>query len=399
MGDTSEATRRWYSLTPNRLVLALFAVEAFLLLSESFCWFNFNQQEGCAALIAVAAAGATVALFLLWFVTSLLFGWRFQYSLRSLLLLVVAVAAPCSWLTTEMQRERSQLDVAKMIQMAGGRVAYEPTWLGRFLRDESLVEVHRVELSGTKTADAELARLKSLRQLQWLMLDKTEITDAGLASLQSLKQLQWLYLSNTRVTDAGLVHVRGLKKLRELRLANTQVTDVGLEHLERLNLLQILDLGGTQISDTGLEHLEGLSFLWRLTLGRTRVTDAGLVHLRGLSQLAELNLSSTRITDAGLAHLGGLEQLSILSLDDTDITDVGLVHLAGLNRLADLIVDGTKVTARGAASLQKALPGCEVFGRPATGLIMKPSQNHNTDKGSDKKKQGDLPPPNGGHGN
>ena len=35
------------------------------------------------------------------FAVSLLFGWRLQFSIRSLLALVVAVAIPCSWLTVE----------------------------------------------------------------------------------------------------------------------------------------------------------------------------------------------------------------------------------------------------------------------------------------------------------
>ena len=34
----------------------------------------------------------------------------------------------------------------------------------------------------------------------------------------------------------------------------------------------------------------------------------------------------------------------------------------------------------------------------ATGLKMKPSSNHKPDKGSDKKRQGALPPSDGGHG-
>ena len=40
----------------------------------------------------------------------MIFHWRFQFSIRSLLLLAVAVAVACSWLTTEMREARAQRD-------------------------------------------------------------------------------------------------------------------------------------------------------------------------------------------------------------------------------------------------------------------------------------------------
>jgi hypothetical protein len=82
---------RWYRLTPDRLVLALLAVEALLVLSECFGWFAFNGQTWT-VLIALAAVGAILLLMFLWLIAALLFRWRFQYGLRSLLLLTVAVA-------------------------------------------------------------------------------------------------------------------------------------------------------------------------------------------------------------------------------------------------------------------------------------------------------------------
>jgi hypothetical protein len=37
-------TRRWYHLTPDHFFIAMFVVQAFLLLSKRFQWFAFNQQ-------------------------------------------------------------------------------------------------------------------------------------------------------------------------------------------------------------------------------------------------------------------------------------------------------------------------------------------------------------------
>jgi len=104
----SRPKRRWYHITPDRLIYGLFAVEGFLLLSERFQWFAFNEKKGWTVLIAVAAVCLVVVVMLLWLVVSLLFRWPFQFSLRSLVVLVVAVAIPCCWLTVKMREAERQ---------------------------------------------------------------------------------------------------------------------------------------------------------------------------------------------------------------------------------------------------------------------------------------------------
>jgi len=56
---------RWYHLSPDRLIFGLLAVEGFLLLSEQFQWFCFNEKKGWTVLIAVAAVCLVVAVMLL----------------------------------------------------------------------------------------------------------------------------------------------------------------------------------------------------------------------------------------------------------------------------------------------------------------------------------------------
>ena len=105
---SEKARRRWYRLTPGRCVVALLALEGFLLLSAWFRWFSFNQHKGWTVLICLATVGAALVLMFLWFLAALIFRLRFQFSLLALLLLVVVVAVPCSWLATEMKAAREQ---------------------------------------------------------------------------------------------------------------------------------------------------------------------------------------------------------------------------------------------------------------------------------------------------
>ena len=56
-------------------------------------------------------------------------------------LLTLLVAVVMSWLTVTIQDQRKQKAAADAIEQLGGKVGTEPTWLGKLLRDESLVRV------------------------------------------------------------------------------------------------------------------------------------------------------------------------------------------------------------------------------------------------------------------
>lgn len=118
--DSSPAVQKprlhWYHFTPDRFVIALMAVEGLLLLSE---WLRCSPK-GYTVLITVATVAAALLLMLLWFLATLVFRWRFRYGLRSVLYLVVAVAIPCTWLMTEMQRAKKQRETAEVIRKSGG---------------------------------------------------------------------------------------------------------------------------------------------------------------------------------------------------------------------------------------------------------------------------------------
>jgi len=148
----------------------------------------------------------------------------FQFSLRTLLVLVTLCAIPCSWVAWEREWARKRREAIVAIRKLGGEV------LSDYLFADT---THTVFLNNTQATDADLEQLEGLTNLKCLQLDGTQITDAGLKHLGGLKQLYWLHLSKTNITDAGLERLRGLNELRWLFLDGTQVTDDGVKTLQQ----------------------------------------------------------------------------------------------------------------------------------------------------------------------
>jgi hypothetical protein len=207
----------------------------------------------------------------------------FQYSITSLLLLILVCGVVLAFVVNPARRQRRAVE---FVEAVGGEVFYQSYYTGWVTPRDML------PVGG-----------------EWYI---------------AVKQVE---LGDSAVTDTGMMHLQVLTGLEQLFLGCTQVSDVGLEHLKELTLLEKLFLGETQISDSGLESLKGLTAMKFMDLSYTQVSDAGLTHLRTLTRLKWLDLSGTQVTDAGLAHLKSLPTLEWIGLDATQVTDAGVAEL------------------------------------------------------------------------
>ncbi|MCX7424781.1 MAG: hypothetical protein NTW96_04010 [Planctomycetia bacterium] len=193
----------------------------------------------------------------------------FQYSLRSLLLLVTVCAIGCSWFMVKMQAANRQREAVKSLRKFPGHIQYDyqrsdnrreppgPPVLRRLLGDDFFAHVEFVCLGADEDfTEADAVCLASLPLLKDLRLCGAWISDTGLAHLEGLSQLETLDLSFTKVSDAGLAHLAGLAQLRDLNLSGTKVTDAGLLHLAGLAELRDLDLSGTKVTDESVRRLQ-----------------------------------------------------------------------------------------------------------------------------------------------
>jgi hypothetical protein len=360
---------RWFPPTPASLLIALLAVECFLLVSQGFRWF----PKGWAVLIAVAGVVVVVLLMLLWFVAAVLLGWRFQCSIRWLPVLLLAVAIPCGWLAIEVRSARNQQEAVKAIERLEATIYYdyqfdasdrvmrdatppEPRWLRELLGDRFFSDVWYVGFlspNSEVTDDSldDVAQLVSLRKLQ---LFESSVTDAGLIRLRCLPQLEDLLFRGERITDDGLQHLVGMEKLKNLWLDDTQVGDNGMLNVSRLPSLIFLSLSGTKVGDKGLARLQNARHLAWLNLPETPITDAGMEYLRSFEGLHYVNLAGTHITDKGFLLLKGLSNLEVIKLRDT-LPGRGKQFRENMRQLS------TDVTQQAVQDMQKALPNCKII--------------------------------------
>lgn len=179
----------------------------------------------------------------------------FQFSLRTVLVLVTVCAIPCSWVAVKMQQARRQREVVAVIQDSGCLVAYDDVTDEEGMIDENRLDIKpdaplRKRESGPSKGDGLLVRLlgvdffytvTSAWPLRWDFLTHTPFdgnygepkAHALLLALGDLPNLRLLDLSGMPVDDTETENIARLRSLRRLYLSRTKVTDVGVKKLQQ----------------------------------------------------------------------------------------------------------------------------------------------------------------------
>ncbi len=194
--------------------------------------------------------------------------WRFQYSLRTLFLVMLIASMAGAVLATKLKAIRSEQRAKHLIERFGGHVRYgydeKWTWLESVLGAEAVPHDTFVDLMSCR------------------------VTDEALVCLGDFERLYILNLTNTPVDDDDLRNISRLRDLHYLSLTGTAVSSAGLSHLQTLVHLEVLHLDKTHVTDEGCTTISTMSALKHVILERTEVTDAGKTMLRRLRPDVEI---------------------------------------------------------------------------------------------------------------
>ncbi len=231
---------RCFRPSPAWLVVALLIATVGLWLSSCLGWPAWHK--GYAVLTAMAIGIAVLVFLLIWFALALIIRRRFQFSLRSLMMLVVALSLPCSWLAVEIRQARSHVAVVGVIDNLGGKVTCSSrlSWINHFVGADLFVDSFSIKFASV--SDAQLDSIKGLEGPIVLDLSDSGMTDSQLARLCDNDAILGLNLDSNRITDSGIASLETLHGLKVLSLVDTEVSNAGLTHLQVLRQLKLLFL-------------------------------------------------------------------------------------------------------------------------------------------------------------
>ena len=255
----------------DRVLLLLVIGESALWLS-SRCDFTL-WHKGYAALAGLGILLVAILLLGIGFVAAVLLKRRFQYTIRSLLLLTIAVALPLSWLSLEISSAKRQRAAVDEIAKLNGLVIYDsafdnndvpmplarrpaPVWLLRMMGEDFFSDVESVFARGSMVTDANLECLRFLNEVKEIDLLGSKVTDVTIRNLSRLKGLYTLRLSECEVSNLIMEHVGEMTQLHELALDQTQVADADLSRLKGLSRLEGLYLRRTRVTAVGVKGLQ-----------------------------------------------------------------------------------------------------------------------------------------------
>jgi hypothetical protein len=289
----------------------------------------------------------------------------FRFRLRTLFVLVTAVALWLAWQTAAARQQKTGVGI---VQKYHGSVYYDyndrdrtarparwRTWLGRWIGNDYVFTVVGVGLNGHEIDDdaikAVVGPLVRLRHLRWFSIDNVRVTNAGLAELGELRQLERLYIRaqgfhtpRLNITDDGLKFLNNLRSLSYLMINDAPITGRGLKNLSNPAQFVSMNFDSTDFDDEGLRQIRVAHHLKNLRLRQTRVTGTGLAELKQLQELEELDLMDNPVTDAGVASMRHFKKMRVLDLSRSRITDECVKHLSQLTELRTLRLYGTRLT-------------------------------------------------------
>lgn len=268
--------------------------------------------------------------------------WFRQFSIRSLLLLMLVTAVAVGWLGNEVRVARDQNAVVQRFREDGISVSLES-------RNRKLVP----ESELTRRIFGESFFFAAFR------IHATKYVSADLlSSIERLPPLVDVFLNNTQANDETVRVIAASDRLEQLFLGATEITDRGLEHFVDHPALFSLVVFDTKVTNLGMDSICDVPKLKSLAIQQTSITDAAvraLVESKLRDQLVELDVSETAVTSDSLPDLAKLSQLTHLRFREISTTVEQLKLLAELPRLRRIDITGSGLSSKEVEKLQASL--------------------------------------------
>lgn len=236
-----------------------------------------------------------------------------KFSIRSLLTATTVIAIS---LGVFMYHVRVQQRAVNEIQQVGGRVAYEPNWLGctlpgamqEALGEDACGNVHSVSLRK--------------RTLNRKMVTPTHAElERAVRSISRLRHVRQLSLHTLRLQDVDIELFALIKcDVEELainELFHGKLRGSNLGHLAGLTQLRSLTLLSSGLNETlDLEPLASLPNLTALRIGTGELKEKDFADISRIKSLDTLSMFGCNFDGVWLQHLHKMPNLKVMCLDN-----------------------------------------------------------------------------------
>ena len=318
---------------------------------------------------------------------------RLRFGMRSLLAIVTLACIILALVAHPMAEARRQQELVSQVAALGGRISVlgsiprEPSpgkfILAHFDSSYGRYPLYRLDFSGAKVTDYDLALLSRIDHIKELSLSGAQISDSGLRHLRNLKFLTKLDLGATNVTDRGLTNLKDLEVLASLNVMGTSVTYDALQFLDAAlpyahfceeRAIDELKAAGIQVTDPK-RFVEGESSRGCGVVEAGRVasvvvvgmnppislTARDIINLGHLQSLPQMTFHSATLGPEGLTALRRLNELKRLCFWYVNLSDKDLDVLARQTQLESLTIHGCdEISEAALAALREQLPNCEI---------------------------------------
>jgi hypothetical protein len=289
--------------------------------------------SGYAIAADAALAIGTFAALVVWLAVRTRSGWRLQFSLRTLALAVLLIAATCGWVTHVW---RSLLAERRLGENLGlnfsASVGYSeycgPEWLRRLIPEDKLTCFSRAVEVRANFVSLDASDAQDLLQCIALALDRLPyssrlsihaLPESGAEDqFSKLEPIQEVEFNEGNEISSALI--AGISRVPHLRVLNLSgcfgLSDLDWTPLANLKSLETLVLNRSCADDETIKVLAKLPNLRMLNLRWTDVTDDSIESLRKIKSLVTLHLGHTKISENSLRRLIELPNLRLLYVPD-----------------------------------------------------------------------------------
>ena len=232
-------------------------------------------------------------------------GRWYQFSLRTLIVMTIAVSVLLGLFAARLQRARKQAAAVAVIRKFGGAISYHdgienypdypvslgsktpasifPTWAVESLGDDffhtvMVVEVDTRKIEAATDAICVWESVHALDRVVDLTISERDgPSRLDVSAIRRLSNLQSLEIADSAINDDDLAGLAELINLRHLSLLLTSIDGRGFEHLAALSRLESVSVSGSiAVSDDGVKQICKRRRLRYLGLESTSVTDTAI---------------------------------------------------------------------------------------------------------------------------